>query len=70
MKNLKRVKYLLIIVFILSGCMKNIHVKTISEIKQTDKSQTKKSEKKQEKVKKSESTEIPETEICCGQAFL
>ena len=43
--------------------MKNIHVKTISEIKQTDKSQTKKSEKKQEKVKKSESTEIPETEI-------
>ena len=49
MKNLKRVKYLLIIVFILSGCMKNIHVKTISEIKQTDKSQTKKSEKKQEK---------------------
>ena len=49
MKNLKRVKYLLIIVFILSGCMKNIHVKTISEIKQTDKSQTKKSEKNRKK---------------------
>ena len=63
MKNLKKAIYLVVMVFILSGCMKNVHVKTISDIKQIDKSQTQKSEKKQERVKKAESTEIPETEI-------
>ena len=39
MKKLKLAIYLLTLVFALTGCKKDVHVKTISEIKQMNKSQ-------------------------------
>lgn len=62
MKKLKLAIYLLAIVFALTGCKKDVHVKTIGEIKQMNKSQKKKSQKNRKKVKKSENTKITGTE--------
>lgn len=62
MKKLKLAIYLLAIVFVLAGCKKDVHVKTISEIKQMNKSQKQKSQKNRKKVKKSENTKITGTE--------
>ena len=45
MKKLKLAIYLLTLVFALTGCKKDVHVKTISEIKQMNKSQKQKSQK-------------------------
>ena len=49
MKKLKLAIYLLAIVFALTGCKKDVHVKTIGEIKQMNKSQKKKSQKNRKK---------------------
>ena len=52
MKKLKLAIYLLTLVFALTGCKKDVHVKTISEIKQMNKSQKQKSQKNKKRVKK------------------
>ncbi len=49
MKKLKLAIYLLTLVFALTGCKKDVHVKTISEIKQMNKSQKAKESKEQKK---------------------
>lgn len=41
MKKLKLAIYLLTLVFALTGCKKDVHVKTISEIKQMNKLKSK-----------------------------
>lgn len=62
MKKLKLAIYLLTLVFALTGCKKDVHVKTISEIKQMNKSQKQKSQKNKKRVKKSENTKLTGTE--------
>ena len=67
MKKLKLAIYLLTLVFALTGCKKDVHVKTISEIKQMNKSQKQKSQKNKKRVKKSENTKLTGTESSvCG----